>query len=118
VQARCVYDRRDRGFSASAGRKGKLIAGLVLPSACERDERELGPMFLLFGLRGGRRGRIYLAARLVLVVAFLVVIFAFHPHGTKLDILEAVRFLLLIAIVGFAWLDRRKRTAAPVVNSD
>ena len=63
-------------------------------------------MFLLFG---GRRFR---AARIALVAAFLIVFFAFHPHGTTLDVLQAVRVLLLLALVGAAWLGRRSRNAS------
>lgn len=70
-------------------------------------------MFLLFGLRGGRRGRIYVVARIVLVVAFLIVVFAFHPHGTTLDIMQAVRFALLVALIGSAWSGRRRSRSAP-----
>jgi hypothetical protein len=72
-------------------------------------------MFLLFGLRGGRRGRIYLVARLVLLAAFLIAVFAFHVHGTALDILQVVRVVLVVALVGFALLARRRerRAAGP-----
>jgi len=65
-------------------------------------------VFLLWGLRGGgRRGRILVAARLVLLVAFLLVLFVFHPHGTALDIVQAVRIVLLIALLGSTWMLRR-----------
>jgi predicted lysophospholipase L1 biosynthesis ABC-type transport system permease subunit len=66
----------------------------------------------------GRRGRIYFAARLALFVAFLIVVFAFHPHGTTLDIVQAVRFVLLVALIGTAWLARRRQSKPTVGESD
>ncbi len=75
-------------------------------------------MSLLFGFRGRGRGRVYLAARLVLLVAFLIVVFAFHPHGTTLYILQAVRLALLVALLGSGWLARRRRISSPVGDSD
>ena len=74
-------------------------------------------MFLLFGFRG-RYGRIFFVARLALLLAFLVVVFAFHPHGTTLDVLQAVRFVLLIALLGSAWFMRRNARRAPADDSD
>ncbi|HZP74438.1 MAG TPA: hypothetical protein VFA97_13790 [Gaiellaceae bacterium] len=75
-------------------------------------------MFLLFGLRGGRHGKIFLAARIALLLAFLVIVFAFHPHGTTLDILQGVKVVLVIALIGFAWMLRRKQRRAPAHESD
>ena len=75
-------------------------------------------MFLLFGSRRGRRGRVYLAIRLVLVVAFLVAVFAFHAHGTTLVILQVARVALLAAVLGTAWLARRRRAGAAIGESD
>jgi uncharacterized membrane protein YraQ (UPF0718 family) len=69
-------------------------------------------MFLLFGLGAGRSGRILFAARIALVVAFILTVAVFHPHGTALDILQVVRFALLIALVGSGvWMRRRQRSA-------
>jgi peptidoglycan/LPS O-acetylase OafA/YrhL len=65
-------------------------------------------MFLLFGLGRGRRGRTFLVVRVVLLVAFLIVVFAFHPHGTTLDILQAVRVAIVVAFIAAAWLARRR----------
>jgi lysylphosphatidylglycerol synthetase-like protein (DUF2156 family) len=66
-------------------------------------------VFLLFGRGRGPHARVYLAVRLALVVVFLIVVFAFHPHGTTLDIVQAVRFVLLVAVIGTAWLARRRQ---------
>jgi hypothetical protein len=66
-------------------------------------------MFLLFGRGGSRR---YLVARIALLVAFLIIVFGFHPHGTTLDIVQAVRVVLFVALLGFAWLGRRRRRNA------
>lgn len=69
-------------------------------------------MFLLFG-RGGRHGRKFLAARIALLAAFLIVVFALHPHGTELDVIKVVRVVLVVALLGTAWaLRRRERSAA------
>lgn len=75
-------------------------------------------MFLLFGLRGGRYGRILFAARIALIVAFLIIVFAFHPHGTTLDILQAVKVVLLVALIGSTWILRRRQRSAPVPDAD
>ncbi len=64
-------------------------------------------MFLLFG--GGRRNRPLLYARLAVVVVFLVVVAAFHPHGTALDIVQGVRIALVVALIALAFVGRRRR---------
>lgn len=74
-------------------------------------------MSLLFGFRGPY-GRLFLVARLVLVAAFLLVAFAFHPHGTTLDVIQGVRAVLLIALVGSGWLVRRSARRAAVEDSN
>jgi len=61
---------------------------------------------------------VYLAVRLALLVAFLIAVFAFHAHGTTLEILQVARVALLVALLGTAWLARRRRTGAPVSESD
>jgi uncharacterized membrane protein YqjE len=65
-------------------------------------------MFLLFG-GGGRRGRTLLFARLTILVLFLIVVAAFHPHGTALDIVQGVRIALVIALIALAFVGRRRR---------
>jgi uncharacterized membrane protein YqjE len=57
-------------------------------------------------------------ARIVLLVAFLIVVFAFHPHGTTLDIVQVVRVVLLVALIGLAWRGRRRRRAAAAGESN
>jgi hypothetical protein len=75
-------------------------------------------MFLLFGLRrGGRHARIFVAARIALLLAFLITVFVFHPHGETRDILQVVRFVLLVALIGSGWFFGRKRDSAPTVES-
>jgi hypothetical protein len=68
-------------------------------------------MFLLFGGYRGRRGKIFLAVRLGLLAVFLIAVFAFHAHGTTLEIIQGARFLVLIALVGSIILARRSRRA-------
>jgi hypothetical protein len=75
-------------------------------------------MFLLFGLRRGRRGRIYVAARLGLLAAFLVAVFVFHAHGTTRDILQGARVVLLVALLGSGWLARRRARGADAGRSE
>jgi uncharacterized membrane protein YqjE len=64
---------------------------------------------MFFGFRGGRHGRIILIARLALLAVFLLIVFAFHPHGTTLEIVQGARILILVALVGSAWMLRRRR---------
>ena len=71
----------------------------------------------LFGSRG-RHGKKFLAARLAVIAAFLVILYAFHPHGTALDIVRAARIVLLVALVGSAWYFRRRSTHEPVEEPD
>jgi uncharacterized membrane protein YqjE len=71
----------------------------------------------LFSARG-RHGKIFLAARLALVAVFLIIVFAFHPHGTALDIVQAARITLLVALVGSAWYVRRRRPTEPADETD
>lgn len=59
-----------------------------------------------------------LAARLALVAVFLIIVFAFHPHGTALDIVQGARIALLVALVGSAWYFRRRRPSEPADESD
>jgi hypothetical protein len=95
-----------------------FLADPLLRLAGEQGRRGLKGMFLLFRSRRGRRGRVYIAVRLVLVVAFLVAVFAFHAHGTTLVILQVARVALLVAVLGTAWLARRRRAGAPFGESD
>ena len=71
----------------------------------------------LFNFRG-RHGKKFLAARLALIAVFLVVLLAFHPHGTALDIVQGARILVLVALVGSAWYLRRRRPSDPAEKSD
>jgi len=71
----------------------------------------------LFRARG-RHGKILLAARLALVAVFLVIVFAFHPHGTALDIVQGARVAILVALIGSAWYLRRRRPSRPADDSD
>jgi hypothetical protein len=64
----------------------------------------------LFRARG-RHGKIFLAARLALVAVFLIIVLAFHPHGTALDIVQAARVTILVALLGSAWYLRRRPPA-------
>ena len=66
----------------------------------------------LFSVRG-RHGKIFLAARLALVAIFLLIVLAFHPHGTALDIVQGARITILVALVGSAWYLRRRPPAEP-----
>ncbi|HZQ82949.1 MAG TPA: hypothetical protein VFB25_13315 [Gaiellaceae bacterium] len=76
-------------------------------------------MFLLWGLRGGgRTGRILVAARLAIIVLFILAVFVFHPHGTALDILQVVRLVLLVALVGSSWFVRRRVARRPETPTD
>jgi uncharacterized membrane protein YqjE len=63
----------------------------------------------LFGFGGARRGRYFVAARLAIIIAFVLVFFVFHPHGTTLDILQGIRVALVVALVAGAWAFRRRR---------
>ena len=69
-------------------------------------------MFMLFGFRGGRHGRKFLIARVAIIAVFLVIVFAFHPHGTTLDIVQGVRFVLIAALIGSAIVLRRRERNA------
>jgi hypothetical protein len=70
-------------------------------------------MFLLFGSRGNGRWRFFLAVRVLLLVVFLVAVFAFHAHGTTLDVLQVARVLLLVTLLGSGWAARRRRRGMP-----
>ena len=61
----------------------------------------------------GPHGKKFLIARLALIGLFLIVVFAFHPHGTALDIVQGARIALLVALVGSAWYLRRREQAKP-----
>ena len=71
----------------------------------------------LFGSRG-RHGKKFLAARVALIAVFLVILLAFHPHGTALDIVQAARIVLLVALLGSAWYLRRRGSGEPAEESD
>jgi uncharacterized membrane protein YqjE len=71
----------------------------------------------LFRARG-RHGKILLAARLALVAIFLIIVFAFHPHGTALDIVQGARIAILVALIGSAWYLRRRRPSEPADEPD
>jgi hypothetical protein len=71
----------------------------------------------LFRARG-RHGKIFLAARLALIAVFLIIVLAFHPHGTALDIVQAARITILVALVGSAWYLRRRRPSEPAGQAD
>ena len=72
----------------------------------------------LFGFRGGRHGRVLLFARLALLAVFLIIVFAFHPHGTALEIVQGARIALLVALVGSAMILRRRRPSRPADDPD
>jgi Mn2+/Fe2+ NRAMP family transporter len=66
----------------------------------------------------GGRSRRFLVARIAIIVAFLIILFAFHPHGTTLDVVQGVRVVLLVALVGAGFMARRRRRAAPATDRD
>jgi hypothetical protein len=68
-------------------------------------------MFLLWGGRG-RHWRWFLGARIALIVVFLIAVFAFHAHGTTLAVIQVVRVVLLVALIGTAAAARRRRRSA------
>jgi hypothetical protein len=57
--------------------------------------------------RGG--GRYFMAARIALLAVFLVAVFVFHAHGTTLHVIQVLRIVLLVALVGSALILRRRR---------
>ena len=59
----------------------------------------------------GPHGRKFLIARLALIGVFLIIVFAFHPHGTMLDVVQVARIALLVALIGSAWYLRRREQA-------
>jgi hypothetical protein len=59
---------------------------------------------MLFG--GGNR--YLMAARIGLLVVFMLAVFVFHAHGETLEVLQVVRIVALIALVGSAWAVRRR----------
>jgi hypothetical protein len=71
----------------------------------------------LFRARG-RHGKILLAARLALIAVFLIIVLAFHPHGTALDIVQGARIAILVALVGSAWYLRRRQPSESADQSD
>jgi hypothetical protein len=75
-------------------------------------------MFFLFGPRGGQRWRLFLAARVLLLVVFLVAVFAFHAHGTTLAVLQVARVGLLVVLLGSGWAARRRRRGSTVGRAD
>ena len=71
-------------------------------------------MFLLFGLRSGRRGRLYLAVRVLLLVVFLV---AVVEMVLRLDQIVYAPFYALFVVGPTAmlveiWLESRRARAA------
>jgi hypothetical protein len=57
----------------------------------------------------GGRGRFFMTARIALLAVFLLAVFVFHAHGSTLRVLQVVRLVLLVALVGSAWIVRRRR---------
>lgn len=72
----------------------------------------------LFGFGAGRYTKHLIAARVALLAAFLILVFAFHPHGTTLDIVQAVRFLLLLTIIGITVYFRRRHRSETQAEAD
>lgn len=72
----------------------------------------------LFGFGAGRYTKHLIAARVALVAAFLILVFAFHPHGTTLDIVQGVRFLLLLTIIGITVYFRRRHRRESQLEAD
>jgi hypothetical protein len=60
---------------------------------------------VLFG--GGNR--YFMAARIGLLLVFVLAAFVFHAHGTTLEVLQIVRVAVLVALVASAVLARRRR---------
>ena len=61
----------------------------------------------------GPHGKKFLIARLALIGVFLIIVFAFHPHGTALDVVQGARVVLLVALIGSAWYLRRRQQRTP-----
>jgi uncharacterized membrane protein YqjE len=57
----------------------------------------------------GRGNRLFLVARIALLVVFLIALFVFHAHGRTLEVLQGARFILVIALIASAWVIRRRR---------
>jgi hypothetical protein len=58
----------------------------------------------------GGRNRYFMAARIGLLLVFVLAVFVFHAHGTTLRVLQVVRIAVLIAIVASAVVARRRRS--------
>jgi hypothetical protein len=54
-------------------------------------------------------GRYFMAARIALLAVFVLVVFVFHAHGTTLEVVQVLRIVLLVALVGSALILRRRR---------
>ena len=63
----------------------------------------------MFFFGGGNRYLV--AARIGLLLVFLVALYVFHAHGRTLEVLQGVRFILLIALVASAVMIRRRRNS-------
>lgn len=61
----------------------------------------------------GPHGKKFLIARLALIGVFLIIVLAFHPHGTARDVVNGARIVLLVALIGSAWYLRRRERAKP-----